>query len=277
MMRKTLLTSLILIATAQMAYADTAKPAAAAAPAAAASANKPVAIVNGREIPALYGALLKKEMMAQGLPDNANTDTRVRESLINAELLSRAAIDKGLDKDPDTQAALNIQRMNALSKIYLENYLKAHPVTETEMKSEYDKAKAAASGKEFHARHILVKTEAEAKKIIAQLESKKASFADLAKKYSQDPGSAKKGGDLGWADPASFVKEFTVALESLKKGEFTKTPVKTQFGYHIIELEDTRPQMLPPFAEVKGEVQKQLQQKRIQEAVTALRQAAKVQ
>jgi peptidyl-prolyl cis-trans isomerase C len=273
-MRKTLLTSLILIATAQMAYADTDK---AAAPAAAASANKPVATVNGREIPALYGTLLKKEMMAQGLPDNDNTDTRVREALINAELLSRAAIDKGLDKDPDNQAALNIQRMNALSKIYLENYLKAHPVTEAEAKSEYDKAKAAASGKEYHARHILVKTEAEAKKIVGELETKKASFADLAKKYSQDPGSAKKGGDLGWADPASFVKEFTVALESLKKGEFTKTPVKTQYGYHIIELEDTRPQMLPPFVEVKGEVEKQLQQKRIQEAVTALRQAAKVQ
>jgi peptidyl-prolyl cis-trans isomerase C len=273
-MRKTLLTTLILLATAQMAYADTDKP---AAPAATASKNKPVAVVNGREIPALYGTLLKKEMMVQGLPDSDTTDNRVRESLINAELLSRAAVEKGLDKDPDIQAALNIQHMNALAKVYLENYIKSHPVTEIEMKAEYDKAKAGASGKEYHARHILVKTEAEAKKIIGELDTKKASFADLAKKYSLDPGSAKKGGDLGWADPASYVKEFSLAIANLKKGEFTKIPVKTQYGYHVIELEDTRAQMLPPFAEVKGEVQKQLQQKRIQEAVTALRQAAKVE
>lgn len=272
-MRKTLLTSLILLALTPMAYAEDAKPAATPT---AMDANKPVAVVNGREIPAAYGEILKREMIAQGQPDNPQLQSRVRESLINMEILSRAAMEKGLDKDPLIAAAVDIQRKNLFAKVYIEDYIKNHPVTDAEIQSEYDKAKASAPATEYHASHILVKTEAEAKKILGEL-SKKAKFADLAKKYSQDPGSAKNGGDLNWSDPNAFVKEFSEALVGLKKGEITKTPVKTQFGYHIIKLDDTRPTKIPPLAEVKGEVQKQLQQKRVRDAIAGARTAAKVE
>jgi len=130
---------------------------------------------------------------------------------------------------------------------------------------------------EYQAHHILVKTEAEAKKLIAELGSKKAKFEDLAKKYSKDPGSAKNGGALDWSDRRAFVPEFSDALAGLKKGEITKTPVKTQFGYHIIRLDDTRTPKLPPLDAVRSEIVKQLQQQRIRDAITAARADAKIE
>lgn len=265
-MLKTLVASLLLATSTSAVYAADTKPA----------ATTPVAVVNGREIPAVYGDIMKREMVAQGQPDNAQLQTRIRESLINMELLSRAAMEKGLDKDPMLVAAIDIQRKNTYAKVYLEDYVKTHPISDAEIQAEYDRAKAAASPNEYHASHILVKTEDEAKKVLAEL-NKKAKFADLAKKYSLDPGSAKNGGDLNWADPNAFVKEFSDALAGLKKGEYTKTPVKTQFGYHIIKLDDVRPSKIPALAEVKGEVQKQLQQKRVRDAITAVRTSAKVE
>ena len=285
-MRSTLLATLVLLACAPTAYAEDAKPvaapAAASAPAAATTAPaaseapKPVAIVNGKEIPAIYGELIKSEMIGQGQPDSPQLDSRVRDSLISLELLSSAAQEKGLDKDPRVAAMLNIRRMDALAKLYLEDYVKTHPVTDAEMQAEYDRVKAAASATEYHAFHILVKDEAQAKKLIADL-GKKAKFEDLAKKYSTDPGSAKKGGDLNWADPSSFDKDFSAAMVALKKGEMTKTPVKTKFGWHIIKLEDTRPMQFPPFDSVKDQIRKQLQQKQAREAIAAARAAAKIE
>jgi peptidyl-prolyl cis-trans isomerase C len=267
-MRAALLPALILLALSSLAQAQPPAPA-------AADANKPLAVVNGKEIPALYGELVKREM-AQGQPSTPQLDTRVRESLINLELLSRAAMDKGLDKEPRLAAALDIRRKDQLAKAYLEDYVKAHPVTDEEIQAAYDKAKAEPAEEEYHARHILVKTEAEAKKLIASL-GKKAKFEDLAKKYSKDPGSAKNGGELDWADSKAFVKEFSDAMVSLKKGETTKTPVKTQFGYHIIRLDDTRKPELPPLDAVRGEIVKQLQQQRVREAITAARAGAKIE
>jgi peptidyl-prolyl cis-trans isomerase C len=284
MLHTTPLAALMFLAFSPAAFADAVTaPAAPAAPAAtadtanpAAAAAKPVAIVNGKEIPALYGELVKREMMATGQPDSPQLDQRVRDSLVSLELLSRAAIDKGLDRDPRLAAALDIRRKDMLAKAYLEDYVRSHPVSEAEIQAEYDKARAAANTTEYHARHILVKTEDEAKKVLAEL-NKKAKFEELAKKYSKDPGSAKNGGDLGWTDPAAFVKEFATGLTSLKKGEITKTPVKTQFGYHIIQLVDTRPMAIPPLAEVRGEIVKQLQQRRAREAIAAVREGAKIE
>jgi len=200
----------------------------------------------------------------------------VRESLITLELLSRAALDKGLDKEPHLAAALDIRRKDMLAKAFLEDYVKAHPVTDAEIQATYDKAKAGPIEPEYRARHILVKTEAEAKKIIADL-GKKAKFEDLAKKQSQDPGSAKNGGALDWSDRRAFVKEFSDALASLKKGETTKTPVKTQFGYHVIRLDDTRQPQIPPLDAVRGEIVKQLQQQRQRDAIAAARAGAKIE
>ncbi|OZA27637.1 MAG: peptidylprolyl isomerase [Hydrogenophilales bacterium 17-64-11] len=271
-MRVALLPALILLALSPLAQAQTPP---AAAPAPAVDAGKPLAVVNGKEIPALYGELVKREM-AQGQPDTPQLDARVRESLINLELLSRAAMDKGLDKEPPLAAALDIRRKDQLAKAYLEDYVKAHPVNDAEIQAAYDKAKAEPAEPEYRARHILVKTEAEAKKIIADL-GKKAKFEDLAKKQSKDTGSAKNGGALDWSDRRAFVAEFSDALAGLKKGETTKTPVKTQFGYHVIRLDDTRQAQLPPLDAVRGEIVKQLQQQRIRDAITAVRASAKIE
>jgi len=264
-MRLALLPALILLTLTQLAQAQ----------APDANAGKPLAVVNGKEIPALYGELVKREM-SQGQPDSPQLDTRVRESLINLELLSRAALEKGLDKSPRLAAALDLRRKDQLAKAYLEDYIKAHPVTDTEIQAAYDKAKAEPVEPEYRARHILVQTEAEAKKIIADL-GKKAKFEDLAKKQSKDTGSAKNGGALEWSDRRVFVPEFSNALAGLKKGETTKTPVKTQFGYHVIRLDDTRQPKLPPLDAVRGEIVNQLQQQRIRDAVAAERARAKIE
>jgi peptidyl-prolyl cis-trans isomerase C len=274
-MRLALLPALMLLALSPSVQAQAPAPATPAAPAAT-DATKPLAVVNGKEIPALYGELVKREM-AQGQPESPELDTRVRESLINLELLSRAALDKGLDKDARLAAALDIRRKDQLAKAYLEDYVKAHPVTEAEIQATYDKAKAEPIQPEYRARHILVKTEAEAKKIIADLGAKKAKFEDLAKKQSKDPGSAKSGGALDWSDRRAFVPEFSEALAGLKKGETTRTPVKTQFGYHVIRLDDTRQPQLPALDAVRGEIVKQLQQQRIRDAITAARAGAKIE
>lgn len=274
-MRIALLPALILLAFSPLAHSQTPAPAATTPAVPAADPTKPLATVNGKEIPALYGELVKREM-AQGQPDSAELDARVRESLINLELLSRAATDKGLEKDPRLAAALDIRRKDQLAKAYLEDYIKAHPVTDAEVQAAYDKAKAGPIEPEYRARHILVSTEAEAKKVIADL-GKKAKFETLAKKVSKDPGSAKNGGVLDWADRRAFVPEFSEALAGLKKGETTQTPVKTQFGYHVIRLDDTRQPKLPELEAVRGEIVKQLQQQRVRDAVTAARANAKVE
>lgn len=264
-----LIPALVLLALSPLAQAQT--PAAAAAT----EAGRALAVVNGKEIPALYGELVKREM-SQGQPDSPQLDKRVRESLINLELLSRAAMDKGLDKDPRLAAALDIRRKDQLAKAYLEDYVKAHPVTDAEIQAAYDKAKAEAVEPEYRARHILVNTEAEAKKLIADL-GKKAKFEDLAKKHSKDPGSAKDGGALDWSDRGTFVKEFSDALAGLKKGEITKSPVKSQFGYHIIRLDDIRQPQIPPLEAVRGEIVKQTQQSRVRDAITSVRASAKIE
>lgn len=238
--------------------------------------DKPVATVNGREIPAAYGELAKQTLLSQGAPNDASLAARAREALINQELLSRAAIDKGLDRNPQLVVAMDMLRREQLAKAYLEDYVKTHPVSEDEIKAEYDKVKASAGATEYKARHILVKTEAEARAIIAQL-NKKVAFDKLAREKSIDKGSAKNGGDLGWNVPGSFVPEFGQALAALKKGETSKEPVQSPFGWHVIRLDDVRPTQFPSLDEVKGEIQQQLQQRRVREAVAELRAKAKIE
>jgi peptidyl-prolyl cis-trans isomerase C len=242
-MRIAPLTALILLSLSPLAQAQTPAAAPTQAPAAA---NAPLAVVNGKPIPALYGELVGKQM-AQGQPKSAQLDTRVRDSLINLELLSQEATKKGLEKDPRVAAMLSIGRMDQLAKAYLEDYVKAHPITD-----------------------------AEAKKLIADLNNK-AKFDDLAKKYSKDPGSAKNGGKLDWSDRRAFVPEFSNALAGLKKGETTQTPVKTQFGWHVIRLDDTRKPQIPPLDAVRGEITQQLQQQRVRQAIEAARAGAKIE
>lgn len=266
-MRFAPLPALLLLALSPLSLAQT--------PTAPAESAKPLAVVNGKEIPALYGELVKREM-AQNQPASPQLDARVRESLINLELLSRAAIDKGIDKEARLAAAVDIRRKDMLAKAYLEDYVKSHPVSDAEISALYEKAKAEPAQVEYRARHILVKSEAEAKKVIADL-GKKAKFEDLAKKLSKDPGSAKNGGALDWADRGAYVKEFSDAMAALKKGETTKAPVKTEFGYHVIRLDDMRKAELPPLDAVRGEIVKQIQQQRVRDAISAARAGAKIE
>ncbi|BBE50780.1 putative parvulin-type peptidyl-prolyl cis-trans isomerase [Ferriphaselus amnicola] len=240
----------------------------------ASAEDKSAAMVNGVSIPQSRVDARVKAMAAQGQPDTPEVRKGIKDSLINLEVLSQAAAKQGLDKSPEVLAQIELIRQNVLADAYVQDYIKTHPVSEDAMKAEFNRLKGQASKNEYKARHILVKTEAEAKELVAQLK-KGAKFEKLAAK-SMDPGSAKQGGDLGWADPKGFVKEFADALVSLNKGQVSE-PVQTQFGWHVIRLDDTREHKTPDFEQVKPQIAQHLQQQQIQQAVTDLRAAAKIE
>jgi peptidyl-prolyl cis-trans isomerase C len=171
---------------------------------------------------------------------------------------------------------MDLARQAILIRQLFENYRKTSPVTDADVQAEYDKFVAANSGKEFKARHILVENEDQAKKIIADLK-KGAKFEDIAKKQSKDPGSGANGGDLDWANPSSFVPEFSEAMVKLNKGEMTQVPVKSQFGWHIIRVDDIRQAQLPKLEEVKPQITQQLAQQKLQKYQEDLRTKAKVE
>ena len=200
----------------------------------------------------------------------------VKDELINREILIQEADKLGLGTNADVKNQIEIARQSILIRALVADYLKKNPVKDADIKAEYDRFKAQASDKEYHARHILVEKEDEAKAIIAKLKGG-AKFEDLAKASSKDPGSAANGGDLDWASPASFVKPFSDAMVALKKGELSETPVKTQFGYHIIKLDDVRTAKIPTLEEVKPQIAESLQQKKLQAFQQQLRSKAKIQ
>lgn len=241
-----------------------------------ATSSKPVAIVNGVAIPQSQYNLLKQDRIQQGQPDNEQTAAALRDSLINAQILAQQATKMGLDKDPTMQTRLDLVKTEMLAKAFLANYVKTHPISEADLKAQYDKVKAQMGSKEYEVSHILVDNEAEAKKIIAELNSKKAKFEDLAKKNSKDS-SAAKGGLIGWAAPGNLVKEFSDAMVQLKKGEYTKTPVHTQFGWHVIRVDNIRDLKLPPFNEVKDQLRGQMEQEMVKKEITDIRASAKVE
>ena len=233
-----------------------------------------VATVNGTAIPQSRADLLVTEQKSQGAPDSEQLRAAVKEELIRREVLSQEARKKSLDKSAAVQAQMDMARQAVLIRAYLQDFVKAHPVSDADVKAEYDKIKSQLGDKEYKARHILVEKEDEAKAIIAKLD-KGEKIDDLAKQ-SKDPGSKDKGGDLGWANPASFVKPFADALSKLEKGKYTTTPVKTDFGYHVIKLEDTRPLKAPAFDEVKGQLKQRLEQQRVEKHIAELRSKAAV-
>ncbi len=239
-------------------------------------ASGTIATVNGVAIPQRVADVLLKERVVRGLPDTPELHAAIKQELINRELIEQAAKHAGIAKDPDVRAELDLARQTVLVEAYLRDWLKKHPVTDAEVQKEYDVNKARAGDKEYHAHHILVPTEAEAKKVIAQLD-KGANFEELAKKDSTDQGTKERGGDLGWYVPAALDPAFAAAMVKLQKGKYTESPVKTQFGYHIIRLDDTRPVEFPALDKVKGRIVQQLTQRRIQELITDLRAKAKIQ
>ncbi|SCK56407.1 peptidyl-prolyl cis-trans isomerase C [Variovorax sp. HW608] len=234
------------------------------------------AIVNGKPVPKARMEVLAQQLAAAGRPVTPEMQEQLREEVIAREVFMQEAQKQGLDATEDYKNQLELARQAILIRQLFENYRKTNVVSDADAKAEYDKFAAANSGKEFKARHILVENEDQAKKIIADLK-KGAKFEDIAKKQSKDPGSGANGGDLDWASPASFVPEFSEAMVKLGKGEMTQTPVKSQFGYHIIRVDDIRQAQLPKFEEVKPQIVQQLQQQRLQKYQEELRAKAKVE
>ncbi|MDP2832995.1 MAG: peptidylprolyl isomerase [Pseudomonadota bacterium] len=248
-----------------------------AAPAAAPVATKPLAVVNGEAVPGMYANFIRQNRIKRNMPPEALTDEAIKEGAVTAVLLSQEAVKKGLDKDPTVAAALEFQKMELLGRAALEDYLRAHPIKEETVKAEYANAKEKAGETEYRARHILVNSEKEAKDVIAKLNaSKKAKFEDLAKKSSKDT-SAGNGGDLGWVLPANLVPEFAQTMVGLKKGEVTKNPVQTRFGWHVIRLEETRKLDFPDYEKIKNRIAGQLQQQQIGKLVKELAATAKIE
>jgi peptidyl-prolyl cis-trans isomerase C len=235
-----------------------------------------VATVNGKPIPAAKVDQVVKQVVAQGkATDSPQLREAIKKDLIGREVLIQEADKQGVGTRPDVKNAIDNARQSIIINAMLADYIKKNPVKDADIKAEYDKYKAQVGEKEYHARHILVGTEDEAKQIIAKLKGG-AKFEDLAKQ-SKDPGSAPNGGDLDWASPASFVPEFSKAMTSLQKGQVTETPVHTQFGWHVIKLEDVRPAKVPPLEEVKQQVAESLQQRKLAAFREELMKKAKIQ
>lgn len=238
-------------------------------------AADPVATVNGTAIPAARVEAMIAAQRAQGAPDNAQMRDAVRELLIRQEVLSQEAARKGMEKRAEVQTQMELARQGIMIKAYLQDYVKAHPVAEAELKKEYDAITAQLGDKEYKPRHVLVETEEQAKSVIARLQSG-TKFEELAKE-SRDPGSRERGGELGWSNPGMFVKPFSDAMVKLEKGKYTTTPVKSDFGYHVIQLDEMRTLQPPAYEEVKPQLQQRLQQQKVEKHVQELRAKAKVQ
>jgi peptidyl-prolyl cis-trans isomerase C len=234
-----------------------------------------LAVVNGKPVPSSRADVMIKQLATQGQQDSPQLRAMVKEELINREVLMQEADKRGVTNSPEVKNQVEIARQSIAIRALVQDYLKKNPVSDAEIKAEYDKFKSQAGDKEYHARHILVEKEDDAKAIIAKLKTG-AKFEDLAKQ-SKDPGSAANGGDLDWASPASFVKPFSDAMVALKKGEFTATPVHTQYGYHVIKLDDVRAAKIPTLEEVKPQIAESLQQKKLQAFQQELRSKAKIQ
>ncbi|CDG83043.1 peptidylprolyl isomerase [Janthinobacterium agaricidamnosum] len=234
-----------------------------------------VATVNGKAIPSSRLDQVVKQVVAQGKQaDSPQLRDAIKKDLIGREVLIQEADKQGYGTRPEVKAQVENARQSIIINAMLADYVKKNPVKDAEIKAEYDKFKAQAGDKEYHARHILVGTEAEAKDIIAKLKGG-AKFEELAK-VSKD-GSAANGGDLDWASPASYVKPFADALTALKPGQITETPVKSEYGFHVIKLEETRPTKLPAFEQVKGQIAESLQQGRVRTLREDLIKKAKIQ
>jgi peptidyl-prolyl cis-trans isomerase C len=224
-----------------------------------------IAVVNGKPVPkARVDAIVtqvQKQATQRGQQLPPDLDKLVRDKVVTDEILSQEAERRGLAASADFKSQMEIARQSILIGLLSQDVEKKSAVSDAEVQAEYDKFKAQSSGTEYKARHILVEKEDDAKALIAQLKAG-GNFAELAKKNSKDPGSAPNGGDLDFASPSSYVPEFSQALVALKKGEYTQTPVKTQFGYHIIMLEDTRAAQFPPLADVKPQIVQRLTQQK---------------
>jgi peptidyl-prolyl cis-trans isomerase C len=235
-----------------------------------------VAIVNGKPVPKARVDQLAAQLVKAGRPISDDMQGQLKDEVIAREIFMQEAQKRGLDASDDFKSQMELARQTLLIRELFADYQKNNPVTDADIKAEYDKFAAANTGKEYRARHILVEKEDDAKAIIASLK-KGGKFDEIAKKQSKDPGSGANGGDLDWANASNYVPEFSAALIKLKKGQTTEAPVKTQFGWHVIRLEDIRDAQLPKLDEVKPQIAQQLQQQKLAKFQEDLRGKAKVE
>ena len=252
-----------------------AKPtAAAAAPAVKETAE---ATVNGFVISKSRVDLIAKQGASAGQPETPESRKSIIDKLAMQTLVAQEAVKKGLDKLPEVNEQIDVIRQSVLANAYVQDYIKTNPVSDDALKAEYERIKATITGSEYKARHILVEKESEAKDIIAKLKKDTGSFEKLAKEKSKDAASKVRGGDLGWFDLTGMVPEFGGAVSKLEKGQFTQEPVKTQYGYHVILLDDSRPIEAPPLEEVKPVLSQQLQQQNLKKQLDDLKAKAKIE
>jgi peptidyl-prolyl cis-trans isomerase C len=235
-----------------------------------------LAVVNGKPVPSARVDALAQQLAKAGRPVSPEMMGQLKDEVIARELFMQEAQRQGLDASDDFRAQMEISRQAILIRELFGTFQKNNPVTDADIKAEYDKFVSANGGKEYRARHILVEKEEQAKSIIASLK-KGAKFEDLAKKQSKDPGSGANGGDLDWASAGNYVKEFSDAMVKLVKGKITEAPVKSQFGFHVIRLDDVRDAKLPSLEEVKPQISQQLAQQKLMKFQEDLRAKAKIE
>jgi len=254
------------------AFAQAAKD----APKAAAAKEGPVATINGVPIPRSRADAVIKQQVSRGAQDNEQMHAQVREALINNELLLQEANRTGLSKKAEVQQQIDLTRQEVIANAMVAEYMRGHPVTDGEIQKEYDRAKAQTGEREYKARHILVATEDEAKGVLADIK-KGAKFEEIAQKKSLDEGTRPRGGDLDWNVPSNFDKAFADAMVKLDKGKMTDAPVRSRFGFHIIQLDDVRPVNFPPLQQVRQQIQQRIVGQRVDTLLKELRAKAKIE
>lgn len=237
-----------------------------------------VATVNGKAITQDQLDQFISLLVSQGAKDSPEMREQVKQEMISRLVAVQAAERAGINKEPKVRQELELARQGILVRALMENYLEKNPVTDKQIKAEYEAIKKAQSDrKEYKIRHILVEKEQVARDLIAQLKANEITFEEAAKKHSIDKGTGSQGGDLGWSTTSSYVPAFAQAVESMEKGQRTSDPVKSQFGWHIIEVEDIRPVTFPELAEVKPQLQEMLQQEKLSQYQQELMEKAKIQ
>jgi peptidyl-prolyl cis-trans isomerase C len=240
------------------------------------AAAQNVAIVNGKAVPTSRVEALAQQIAASGRPVDDEVRAQIKEEVVLREIFMQEAQKRGIAASEEYKSQMELARQTILIRALFAQYQKQNPVTDAEVKAEFDKFAAANAGKEYRARHILVEKEDEAKALIASIKGG-AKFEDVARKQSKDPGSGANGGDLDWAAAGSYVAEFSEAMVKLDKGQMTQAPVRSQFGWHIIRVDDIRDAQLPSFEEIKPQIAQQMQQQKLAEFQKTLREKAKVQ
>lgn len=234
-----------------------------------------VATVNGKAIPKTRVEIIAKQQTSRGAADGDDLRRAIVDRLINFEVVVQEAEKKGLTRNADLQTQIDLARMQVIFDAYMNDYFRTHPIKDETAHAEYNRLRAQRGEKEYRVRHILVEKDSEAAEIIEQLK-KGAKFEELAPR-SKDPESRNRGGDLDWNSPGFYVKPFADALVKLEKGKITEVPVKTQFGYHVIRLDDVRAVQFPSFDQVKPRILQALHEQEMLKVVRDLRSRAKVE